>query len=74
MHFNPVKAMNIASTPAVQAASAASQAPSADALNILVLKKALDIQAVSALSLLQALPQPALASQGTLGTQLNTFA
>ncbi len=66
--------MNIASTPAVQVASAASQAPGADVLNILVLKKALDIQAVSALSLLQALPQPALASQGALGTQLNTFA
>lgn len=74
LHINPVKAMNIANTPAVQAASAASQAPSADALNVLVLKKALDIQAASAMSLLQALPQPALASQGTLGTQVNTFA
>jgi len=34
----------------------------------------LDVQAVSALTMLQALPQPALASQGTVGTRVNTFA
>jgi hypothetical protein len=65
--------MNIASTPAVSAATAAAQAPSADLVHILVLKKALDAQAVAALSLIQALPQ-ALATQGPLGTQVNTFA
>ncbi len=67
--------MNIASTPAVQAASAAAQADSSDAVNILVLKKALNQQAVAAATLLQALPQPpALASSGSLGTRVNTFA
>ena len=39
-----------------------------------VLKKALDEQASAAATLLQALPQPALATSGTLGTQVNTFA
>ncbi|MBP9149578.1 MAG: YjfB family protein [Rhodoferax sp.] len=66
--------MNIVNTPAVQVAAATSQGPSQDALNILVLKKALDIQASSAASLIQALPQPPLATQGTLGTQVNQFA
>ncbi len=66
--------MNIANTPAVQSATAAAQGQTADAVNILVLKKALDTQAAGAVTLLQALPQPPLATQGTLGTQLNTFA
>ena len=67
--------MNIASTPAVQAASAAAQGSTADAVNILVLKKALDQQAVAAASLLQALPTvPPLATSGNVGTKLNTFA
>lgn len=66
--------MNIVNIPAVQVAAATSQGPSQDALNILVLKKALDIQASSAASLIQALPQPPLATQGTLGTQVNQFA
>ena len=39
-----------------------------------VLKKALDMQASSAALMLQALPQPALATSGTLGTQVNTYA
>ena len=58
--------LNIAST---QAASATSQA-----VNVSVLKKALNLQATNAATLLQSLPQPALASSGSLGTQLNTFA
>ena len=67
--------MNISSTPAVQAAAAAAQTPTSDALHIAVLKKALDSQAVTALGLIQALPQiPALATDGSLGTKLNTFA
>lgn len=66
--------MNIASTPAVQAATAAAQSDTADQVNIMVLKKALDTQAVAALGLIQALPQPPLASQGSLGTKVNTFA
>ncbi|MDB5851257.1 MAG: hypothetical protein JWP29_5009 [Rhodoferax sp.] len=67
--------MNISSTPAVQGATAAAQAPTSDNLNILVLKKALDAQAASAAALIQALPEPpALATEGSLGTQVNTFA
>ncbi len=67
--------MNIANAPAVQAASAAAQGGSADMVNILVLRKALDQQAASAATLLQALPQnPPLATSGTVGTRLNTFA
>lgn len=65
--------MSISSTSAVAAATAATQAPSADLVQILVLKKALDAQAVAALGLIQALPQ-ALATQGPLGTQVNTYA
>jgi hypothetical protein len=66
--------MNITSTTAVQAATAAAQGDLADSVNILVLKKAVDQQASSALELLQALPTPALASQGAVGTRVNTFA
>jgi hypothetical protein len=66
--------MNIASTTAVQAATSAAQGDTADSVNILVLKKALDQQATSALQLLQALPTPALATQGLVGTRVNTFA
>ena len=67
--------MNISSTPAVQSATSAAAAPASDAVNILVLKKALNTQAAAAAMLLQALPQPpALASTGSVGTRVNTFA
>ncbi len=67
--------MNIANNPAVQTATTAAATPKSDAINIMVLKKALDSQAAGAAALLQALPQPqALASSGNLGTKLNTFA
>lgn len=66
--------MNISSTPAVQAATAATQSATSDDVNMLVLKKAMDLQASSAAALLQALPQPALATQGSVGTKVNTFA
>lgn len=55
------------------AAGLASQKTS-DAVNVAVLKKATDIQQSSAQQLLQALPQPPLATSGALGTQVNTFA
>lgn len=58
----------------VSTATALASRETSDALNIHVLKKALDIQATSAATLLQALPQPQLATSGTLGTQINTFA
>jgi hypothetical protein len=67
--------MNIASTAAVQAATADAQPTTADAVNIRVLKKALDAQAQAAAALIQSLPEPpALAADGSVGTQVNTFA
>lgn len=62
----------------INTATALASRETSDAVNISVLKKALDIQASSAATMLQALPQmptqPALATSGTLGTQVNTFA
>ncbi len=39
-----------------------------------VLKKAMNMQANSAAQLIQSLPQPALATSGGVGTQVNTYA
>ena len=52
--------MNISNTPAVQSAtaSATAQGQTADAVNMLVLKKALNTQAAAAVTLLQALGLP----------------
>ena len=62
----------------VNTATALASAKTSDALNMVVLKKARDMQAVSAATMLdamqQSMPQPALATSGTLGTQVNTFA
>jgi hypothetical protein len=66
--------MNISSTSSVQAATSAASSDTADSVNILVLKKALDMQATAATTLLQALPQPPLATEGSVGTKVNTFA
>lgn len=66
--------MQIANNAGVQSAVAAAQAPSSDSVNILVLKKALDMQSASAVQLIEALPQPQLASSGNLGRNVNTFA
>ncbi|MDA8453441.1 YjfB family protein [Acidovorax sp. GBBC 3334] len=58
----------------VNTATALASQKTSDAVNITVLKKALDIQKSSAAQLLEALPQPQLATSGSLGTQVNTFA
>lgn len=63
----------------VNTATAMASAKTSDAVNMVVLKKALDMQAVSAATLLEAVQQtmpqqPELATSGTLGTQVNTFA
>lgn len=62
----------------VNTATALATRQTSDAINVTVLKKALDIQASSAATMLQALPQPpaqpALATAGSLGTKVNTFA
>jgi hypothetical protein len=47
------------------------QSQVAQTAQVLVLKKAMDLQATGALALLQALP---LATSGHLGTQVNTMA
>lgn len=67
--------MNIGNSPSVNTAAAAASQPSADAVQILVLKKALNTQAAGALALLNAIPQqPQLATEGSLGRNVNTFA
>ena len=63
----------------VSTATALATQKNSDALNIRVLKKAIDIQSDTAMALISSLPQPqqvqtALATSGNLGTQLNTFA
>ena len=63
----------------VSTATAQASQSTSDAINIRVLKKAIDIQSDTAMALLNALSQPpqvqtALATSGNLGTQLNTFA
>ena len=70
--------MNVSPSGAVQAAMAVSDAQNMQAVQVTVLKKALNIEAAGAQALLQALPQPApalpLATQGSLGTQVNVMA
>ena len=59
----------------VSTATAQASQSTSDAINIRVLKKAIDIQANAAATLIQAIPQvPTLATSGNLGTQLNTYA
>jgi hypothetical protein len=64
----------IASSPSTTAASTADAGTVQGAAAVSVLRKALHLQAASAAQLIAALPQPALATSGTLGTQVNTFA
>ena len=67
--------MNISNSPAVQAATSLASSDTSDAINVLVLKKALDTQAMTAATLLQALPPATpLATSGSMGTRVNTFA
>ncbi|MCO5104333.1 MAG: YjfB family protein [Burkholderiaceae bacterium] len=62
----------------INTATNMASAQKSDAVNIAVLRKALDMQEVAATTMIdamvQAMPQPALATSGTLGTQVNTFA
>ena len=56
------------------ASAALSQANTGAALAVLVLKKAIDIEAQGALQLIQALPQPAANNPPNLGHNINVFA
>ena len=59
----------------ISSATAASQTQTAQAVQVNVLRKAMDLQENAAATLLQALPQPQpLATTGPLGTQVNTYA
>ena len=71
--------MNIANSASVSAAvnsaSSSELGTVRSAASTLVLKKALETQMTGAIALLNALPQqPALATQGSVGRNLNTFA
>jgi hypothetical protein len=67
--------MNICNNPGVSAATAAAQSPSASSIQILVLSQALNMQAANANALLQAIPRLSqLATSGSIGTKLNTYA
>lgn len=59
---------------AVATASAADLSTVQGTAAVAVLKKALNLQASSAAQLIQALPQPGLATSGGVGTQVNTYA
>lgn len=63
--------MDISPTALVNATLQMKQSQVAETVQVLVLKKAMDIQATGALAMLQALP---LATSGNLGTQVNTLA
>ena len=54
--------------------SAVSQAQTGDAVAVSVLKKAIDLQAQTALQLIQSIPQPAASGPAHLGQGVNTFA
>ena len=62
----------------IQTATNLASAKQSDAVNIAMLKKALDMQEATATIMIdamaQSVPQPQLATSGTLGTQVNTFA
>jgi hypothetical protein len=70
--------MNIANSSSV--ASAVSNASNGtpgtvgNAASLLVLRKAMDTQEAGAAALLESLPQPALATEGNLGRNLNVYA
>jgi Putative motility protein len=55
-------------------ASSADLATVQGSASMLVLRKALDHQAASAAQLIAALPQPALAASGSVGTRLDAWA
>lgn len=63
--------MDISPTALVNASTQMQQSQVAQTVQVLVLKKAMDIQATGALALLQAL---SLATSGDLGTQANAMA
>jgi len=70
--------MQITASSVSQAAASVAQGSPMQDVQINVLKKAMNVQANAAAALIQALPQPTgglpLATEGSLGTKLNTTA
>jgi hypothetical protein len=67
--------MDLTSSSIVNPATAAASASAGGDAQTLMLKKALDSEATQAAGLIDSLPrQPALATQGNLGTNVNTYA
>ena len=66
--------VNAASSALANTASAATPGSVQGAAAISVLKKSLDAQQNAAAQLIAALPQPALAAAGGVGSQVNTYA
>lgn len=66
--------MDAISLSTVNNASSANLSTVQGAAAVSVMKKAINMQAASTAQLLQSLPQPTLASSGSLGTQVNAFA
>lgn len=58
----------------VMNASAAEMGSVEGAASLMVLKKAMNQQESAAAELIAALPQPPLATSGSLGTRVNTYA
>jgi hypothetical protein len=56
------------------AAASAAQSSSAGGAQVSVLKKAIGIQANAVLQLIQSAAPPGLATEGSVGTQVNTHA
>lgn len=67
--------MSITNDMAVNAATSAAQSSGAGDLQMMVMNKALNSQAAAAITLIAAIPKPpTLATEGSLGTKVNTFA
>lgn len=67
--------MDIASATSAHVASSQTQGETADAVDLLVLRKALDLQEAGAQALINALPQqPPLATEGAVGRHVNVYA
>lgn len=67
--------MNIGNDASVRAATSAAQSSNASEVQMAVLKKAIQSQAAGVQPLLDSLPQqPKLATEGAVGTKVNTYA
>ncbi len=67
--------MSLTNDMSVSAAVSATQSSTAGDLQMMVLNKALNSQAAAAVTLIDAVPKPpTLATEGSLGTRLNTYA